>query len=55
MENPLTGKLMPITFKVDIYNGKHIITSMTIRTTSEEEAVAQAAKQLKTKVKRIYE
>lgn len=53
MENPLTGALMPFVYEVSIYNGKNILTVITVKTTSEEEAVAQAAKQLKTIVKRI--
>jgi hypothetical protein len=53
MLNPLTGKLMPDLYEVSIYHGKNIIFTVTLKTTSEEEAVAQAAKQLNTKVKKL--
>lgn len=52
MFNPITGKPMANMYEVNIYNGKNIITSITVRTTNEEEAVAQAVKQLKTIVKK---
>jgi len=51
--NPLTGYAKPYLYRVDIYNGRKIITSITIRTTSEEEAVAQAVKLLKTVVTKL--
>ena len=53
MINPLTGKPMPDTYIVEIYNGKNIITAITVRTTNEEEAVVQAVKLLRTKVKKL--
>jgi hypothetical protein len=52
MENPLTGQLIPFTYDVEIYHGKNIVTIITVRTTNEEEAVAQAVKQLKTVVRK---
>jgi hypothetical protein len=52
MHNPLTGQLMADIYDVEIYNGKNIVTIITVRTTNEEEAVAQAVKQLKTVVRK---
>jgi hypothetical protein len=52
MENPLTGQLMPDVYEVAIFHGKDILTVITIKSTSEEEAVAQASKQLNVKVKK---
>jgi hypothetical protein len=55
MINPLTGKLSPDLYEVIIYRGKDPITSITLKSTSPEEAVAQASKQLTPKVRIINE
>jgi hypothetical protein len=52
MENPLTGRLEPRNYEVEVYRDGHIVTVIEVRTTNEEEAVAQAVKHLTTKVKR---
>jgi hypothetical protein len=45
--------IVPNKYVVDIYRGKNILTSIEVITTSEEEAVAKAVKQINTKVRRI--
>jgi len=53
MLNPLTGKPEPNLYSVEIWNGKRLVIEITVKSTNEQEAVAQAVKQLKTIVRKI--
>ena len=44
MNNPLTGQPIPNTYEVTINYGKRPVFTVTLKTTREAEAVAQAAK-----------
>jgi hypothetical protein len=53
MNNPLTGFVMPSLYVVEIYYRNHILASIQVKTTNEEEAVAQAVKLLTTRVRKL--
>lgn len=47
------NNLIPNTYIVEIYRDKELLTSIEVRTTNEEEAVAKAVKQINTRVRII--